>query len=747
MRFVVGGVVCLAVSLAAQQPQQPAPTFRSGVSLVTIDVTVLDRDGKPVPGLTPDDLEIKLNGKVQPIRAFAFVQAAAADSTAPASAVAAPTPAHAVPPASPSPAAIAPAPFVARAPVAPRATVSNAGRSAPEPESVVSEPQPAAAAAPPREPSESRVFVIVVDDLSFSPLRGRAMFNAAQRFLDRVPASDPVGFTTTSGLGAVNPSLDRASVREALAKVMGQFNDPRGLRKSGPVGASTFGSMDSPLGINESIDIARGDESLLKDVIARECFNGDRTAMLSMSLPQVIGENSCASDVQTQARQVAGITQQNKGRQIEGVMSVIKAMKSASGIRHLILLSDGLPVSREVDELNPLVRAAADAGVQLSVLLADPDISVTDEGRRGTEGGAPPQADPGQSRRRREDDMLMVNGLQTMTDMLGGSFYRVVGSADPFFDRVIVSSSAVYRLGVEVPAGAKPGDTLRVAVSSRRPGVSARANRFSVAALPAATAPAPTPAPTPAVSPRAPVAMSLDDTLKGAIDQNRLSDDVPLRIAAYVRRSASVPGQVDVSVSVAIPETTAGPISTYLGLVDTEGSVRTSKRVLDAAGPSGYTATYLMPLAPGDYRVRYAAADARGTVGTIELPLHVSLAPMGAFTASDVLTWYADEEGKPQLFALEDLPPGAGVLNVSLELYPAGAMPAKEPVVHWTLTPEGASDPIDEFEDPAFTGAGFFRADADFSLAALPPGRYVVRATLVVDGKPAGSRAAVVVKR
>src|SRR5664279_748020 len=58
--------------LDAQQPQQPTapPTFRSSVTLVTVDVSVLDRDGKPVPGLTADDFQIKLNGKLQPVRAL-----------------------------------------------------------------------------------------------------------------------------------------------------------------------------------------------------------------------------------------------------------------------------------------------------------------------------------------------------------------------------------------------------------------------------------------------------------------------------------------------------------------------------------------------------------------------------------------------------------------------------------------------------------------------------------------------------
>jgi len=58
--------------MASQTPQ-----FRSGVDLVTLDVTVLDRAGKPVTDLTQDDFIVIENGKAQTIGTFASVQSPA----------------------------------------------------------------------------------------------------------------------------------------------------------------------------------------------------------------------------------------------------------------------------------------------------------------------------------------------------------------------------------------------------------------------------------------------------------------------------------------------------------------------------------------------------------------------------------------------------------------------------------------------------------------------------------------------
>src|ERR1700741_4596290 len=60
-------------TLSAQQPaSQAAPTFKSSVNLVLVDVVVRDRSGAVVSDLKADDFELLEAGKRQAILTFAF---------------------------------------------------------------------------------------------------------------------------------------------------------------------------------------------------------------------------------------------------------------------------------------------------------------------------------------------------------------------------------------------------------------------------------------------------------------------------------------------------------------------------------------------------------------------------------------------------------------------------------------------------------------------------------------------------
>src|SRR5713101_3902306 len=66
---------CLILGLRAQSgpSQQPPPIFRADVDVIQLDVSVLDKNRRPVKGLAASDFTILEDGRAQPIVAFAAV--------------------------------------------------------------------------------------------------------------------------------------------------------------------------------------------------------------------------------------------------------------------------------------------------------------------------------------------------------------------------------------------------------------------------------------------------------------------------------------------------------------------------------------------------------------------------------------------------------------------------------------------------------------------------------------------------
>ena len=662
------GVACLLVLLPAIAQQAPPPgdrqsaTFKTSTTLLTLDVTALDRDGKPVPGLQPGDFEVKINGSVQPVQTLAFIH----------NLIEAPT----APPAEPS--------FPG---LSARRTAVNASL-----------------------PRQSRVFVVVVDDLSFEAGAGKALFVSAEAFVSQLPASDFVGFALTSGNGSINPTRDRSSVVGALKRAVGVFSNPANV-------------IDPPMvGIGEAFDIDDGNESKAKDIMLRECFDPKLAqALSSRSADRLRSASECADRVPGRARQIVQQVRVNRRRQLDALESILESLKGAPGIKYIVLLSGGVAVTRAVNDLQAVAKAAARAGVQIATMVQEGDIDLADR-PSGVEGGP---VNPGRAQLRRDDDRVLLGGAQTMTDMAGGQFYRVIGQPHRFFDRVTASASAVYRLGIALPAETKPGQDLSISARVKRSGVLTLASHHAAAPEPEATLPA---------TERMTAAVKRGETLYG----------VPISLGAIVRRGGT-PGQVEIGTVISVPGSVDGPLEAIFGVLDGAGELKSGKRTVPDVSNGDYAITFAIPVQQGPYQLRVAVGEAGGKVGAVSMPINASLNVIGDLQTSDLLTWAPDAGGRMRLLVVEDLPTDVKTLTSMLELYASTALPPDLAVRFALVDVNGRS--VEEKIANLTAGAGMVRADAQFAVDSLPPGRYALRAEVSAAGRQIGNMTTAVKKR
>ena len=656
----------IACLLALGQAPQ-GPPIRSGVTLVTVDVAVVDADGRPVPGLTAADFEIRLNNRVQPVRGFGYLRVADA--------------------------AIAGAvgPSFDAAPATPVTTASKTGGGV---------------------STVPRVFVVLVDDLSFSPLAGKNLFAAAARFVASLPASDLAGLTTTSGRVTINPTADRGPLVAALQRMTGEFRDPR-FASSGPA-EPTYATPDQQVGLAQALAIDRGESGVLRDAIVNECFGGDASKMPFPTIEDVLAHNSCARAVQLSAMRTAAQLKALVRGQAQAYQSVVRAMATATGIRHLVVLTDGIALAQELSEMQPVARVAAEAGVQLSVVMNTPEsVSSTDTGRRPTPAGQARPSDPGMPQRRREDNALLLNGARTTAEIAGAGFYQVTGEPDRFFERVALATSGIYRIAVEAPSDTTPGKDFALTVRvPKQSGVTVRANRHAVAASPTAapaTAPgAPKPAPAGGGGLVPP-----EEQMRRAIASGRALDGVPLTMDTTVRR-ADDPAHVAIDVVATIGAAAKPPVSILFGLVDPTGAIRTSSRTL--ADSTAYRLAFTVPVAPGGYSLRVAAADASGAVGAIASAVDAALPTLGPIQSSGII--------------LQPLPGTTRGILARIELYPSAGAAPPDLVVKMALVSPSGDAAIERVVVPDEDN-GTLRAEAEFALDRLPPAAYTVRATVL----------------
>jgi hypothetical protein len=400
-------------------------------------------------------------------------------------------------------------------------------------------------------------------------------------------------------------------------------------------------------------------------------------------------------------------------------------MRETSGRKQMVVLTQGMAGTRDLPTLfEPVVTAAARSGVQLAVLTEhEDDLDMSSQPRTTTVFGQS-VGGTGIEARRREDRLMFIFGLQTLADMSGGAFERVISNSDGAFRRVAASGSGVYRLGVELPpdAGVR---TLVVEAAVTRSNLRVRVNRRAVG--PASSGDA-----------------TAGAKVAAAIKEGARYDGVPIRMSVAKRRTGA--DRIELAVDLQMRPRVAGPMRVTIGLLDAAGRLTQGTDTVEAAaGTAAPRHTVAMPVAAGTHRLRVAVEDAGGNVGSVSAPIEARLNRMGPLDASDLLMWRKDAAGRPQMLALDRMPDGLQALNAGVELYPvAGARAPGKLSVVLSIVPAGASTPLAEVSVTPVADGDVRRAQATLPLSQLPAGSYLIRATVLAEGQRLGEVSATI---
>jgi VWFA-related protein len=645
-RWIVLWMASATVGIAAQAPQPPSPqtqkpVFRAGVELLSVDATVVDRDGRQVTDLAATDFVVEVDGNPRPVVTAEYVRLI--DDT----------------------------------------PVPVGGRRA--------------AAAPPventfystnaRSVSPGRLILLLVDEGNIRTGQGRETMRSAAKFVDALSPNDRVAVAAIPRGAVVDFTTEHDRVREALIATVG---------RASPYKGRFFMSLSEAFATYE-----HSDALLRSQVIAREC-----AAVLS----NPVELTRCEIEVEQDAGQYVSHERQQTQASLVGIREVLRSLAGLDGPKSVILISEGLVLEGLGGDIDALAAEAADVRASLDIMLLDvPAVDVSVSQRPTTP---------------REDRERQVTGLEMLAGLSRGALHRVLTSSDSAFTRISRSLAGHYLIGVEAKPGDRDGKRHRISVRTSRRGVTVYSRRgFLGSTAPAATSPA--------------------DAVTRALRAPLTLNEVPMRMATWTYKE---PGGSKVRLLItAEVERNADQTLEYttgLLLIDRNNrgvATNVETRPLRHSDTNPTVAVFAGSLLvdPGTYLIRFAAADDEGRLGSIERKVDAWEMNANAITVGDLLIGQAAPDA-PIMPAIEPVVSN-GQLVAMMEVYqPALVTDSLQATLE--IVRDENSRPL--LTVPLQVGTGktpeIGVLQGAINTTALPPGRYLARASVRQSGKPQG---------
>ena len=544
--------------------------------------------------------------------------------------------------------------------------------------------------------STGRLLLFVVDENYLRVGAARTVLRAAERVMERLLPGDLVGLARLpTGRGGVEFTTDRSRIRRALSGTMGQ-QPPRPTDR---------------VRLSEAAAYERNDQNLWAQVIQRECGGSGVPSAGGGSFQM----EACVQELEAQASHVLNDASTRTRVSISAFEDLTKRLATVNAPVNIVLISEGLFIGRDRNDLGNLARLAAQARV--SFFVVQPDESMFDMDTPKIVGAA-------------RDDSVMSEGLEQLAGYTRGTYFKVASAGVGAFERIGRELSGYYLLSFEPTDADRDSRNRRIKVEVKRRGLTVRArSTFALAEATSAT--------TETVAP----AEQIQNLLRAPLPTAGL----PLRVATYsVVNAADTRVRVILSAEVGGPATEPAEIPIGLLVIDKDDKIvaqtSTPLRLAPASDrtPSPRLLVTSVVLEPGEYSLRLAAVGENGEAGSVFHTISARLAPVGRDTlrVSDLILTSQlrpDEPPRP-------VPSGivySEMMNALVELT-GEDMPrlgATKVVIHVSETeasPTLVSAPA-QVLPRSDVQRGFLSV---LQLGVLPPGEYVARAVVSIPGEP-----------
>jgi VWFA-related protein len=533
-----------------------------------------------------------------------------------------------------------------------------------------------------------RLILLVIDqpNIRFGGTMG--IRKAVYSFIDRLQPSDRAAVV---GIGPGSPSTpftaDRDRLKKAVEGMVGQHQES--------------GLFLHSIAMSEALDIQRQVPGVLDKVFNRECLQDPRGGGAFISADV----DMCVFEIEQQANEMARSATADGQDTISTIRRLLNALKAIDAPKTMILVSEGFIIEDHTSSVVELGSIAAAARTSIYALKLDDELFAVSASERSA-----PIATM-------NDRVARSQGLDELVGASRGALFNVIASGAGIFERIASELSGYYLLGVESGATDKDGKAHPIRVDVNRSAVTVRSRRALLA-------------PTEVRQPR-----NAREAVVAALQTPLPLSALPLRVATYSLQGPETE-KVQILIHADVGTDYSSSRVTSLGymisdsaghLVDSHlGNARLQPMMNGVPSALQFAGGASLP--PGEYSMKLAVAEG-DRVGTVEHTIHAGVLPAAAaLRVSDLMVGGPASTGEELLQPTVGYSVVFGVVHGYIEAYGSGveALRAKYEIA----ADEKAPALLDVDVTPRLAGDARAIFTRVMPVRQLPPGKYVLRATL-----------------